>query len=329
MLAAITAAHESIYLEMYILEDDTSGFDFLSELVQKAQDGVRVCIVLDRLGSFGLANAAIERLRASGAEVLFYSYWWKRTHRKILIIDEKQVFLGGVNISRKFAPWRDLQIELRSVRIAHTMLSSFALVYKDAGGTDPLVKARARKLPILRRAHYWFIEHGIGTKGSTLRTHYIEHIDKAAKSITLVTPYFIPHRWLIAHLHAAILRGVTLEIIVPKKTDHWIIDRVNRNFLSKMHNLGALCLLTPSMNHAKTMLIDGTEGLVGSNNLDALSFDRNIEAGIFFNDPHMTSDLHKIITEWKVGAVRFEATAEARWYDLLIILFLGMFRSVL
>ncbi len=329
MLVAIGAAQESIYLEMYILEDDTAGFDFLSELARKAASGVRVCIVLDRLGSFGLANAAIERLRASGAEVLFYSYWWKRTHRKILIVDEKRVFLGGVNISGQFAPWRDLQIELRSERIARTMIASFALVYKDAGGEDPMVRARARKLPLLRRARFWFIDHGIGTKRSALRTYYTLHIGGAKERICLVTPYFIPHRWLIALLHSALLRGVAVEIIVPKQTDLWIIDRVNRHFLSELHALGATCYLAGSMNHAKAMLIDGREGLVGSNNLDALSFDWNIEAGIFFNDKHMTADLVRIMDEWRDEASQYEVSKEARWYDFFIVLFLGMFRSVL
>ena len=329
MLVAIGGAQESVYLEMYILEDDTHGFDFLSELARKAASGVRVCIVLDRIGSFGLARAAIERLRASGAEVLFFSYWWKRTHRKMLIVDEKQVFLGGVNISGQFAPWRDLQLELCSERIARTMIASFALVYKDAGGVDPFVRARARKLPLLRRARFWFIEHGIGTKRSVLRNYYIEHIGAAKERICLVTPYFIPHRWFIALLHSALLRGVSVEIIIPNTTDFWIIDRVNRHFLSELHALGATCYLAGTMNHAKAMLIDAKEGLVGSNNLDALSFDWNIEAGIFFNDKHMTEDLVHIMNEWRAEATRYEVSKEARWYDFFIILFLGMFRSVL
>ncbi len=329
MLVAIGGARESIYLEMYILEDDTHGFDFLSELAQKAESGVRVCIVLDRIGSFRLANAAILRLRASGAEVLFFSYWWKRTHRKMLIVDERQVFLGGVNISGQFAPWRDLQIELHSERIARTMIASFALVYKDAGGEDPLVRARARRLPLLRRARFWFIDHGIGGKRSVLHTYYTEHINAAKERICLVTPYFIPHRWFITLLHSALLRGVAVDIIVPNATDFWIIDRVNRHFLSEMHALGATCYLSGTMNHAKAMMIDDREGLVGSNNLDALSFDWNIEAGIFFNDKHMTADLVRIMNEWKSEASKYEVSKEARWYDFFIIIFLEMFRLVL
>ena len=69
--------------------------------------------------------------------------------------------------------------------------------------------------------------------------------------------------------------------------------------------------------------------MVGSNNLDALSFDWNIEAGIFFNDKHMTADLRQIMDEWRAEATQYEVSKEARWYDFFIILFLGMFRSVL
>ena len=329
MLVAIDSAHEHIYLEMYILADDTLGFDFLSALAKKASEGVRVHIVLDFIGSFSLANRAIEGLRESGAEVLFYSYWFKRTHRKILIIDEQQVFLGGVNISGKSALWRDLQIELRGKRIAQSMIASFALVYRDAGGKDPLISAHAKKPPILRRARYWFVEHGVGKKRSALHTYYIDHIDQASKSISLVTPYFIPHRWLVAHLHAALLRGVRVTITVPRHTDYWIIDRVNQHFLAQAHNLGAVCLISKAMNHAKAMLIDEKVGLVGSNNLDALSFDWNIEGGIFFDDKRMTARLGQIIHGWEYEAIPFERTQKPHWYDPLIVLFLGMFRSVL
>ena len=137
------------------------------------------------------------------------------------------------------------------------------------------------------------------------------------------------HRWLIAHLHDALLRGVSVEIIIPKETDHWVVDRINRHFLSELNKLGAKCYITPMMNHAKAVLIDRKEGLVGSNNLDALSFDWNIEAGIFFNDERMTADLAQIIDEWKTEGKTFESSALSRWYDPFIVIFLGMFRSVL
>ena len=94
MLASIIGASKSIYLEMYIFDGDTKDYDFLSELEVKARMGLRVIVILDALGSFGLANDSVERLRAAGAEIRFFSYWLHRTHRKLLIVDEEVVFLG-------------------------------------------------------------------------------------------------------------------------------------------------------------------------------------------------------------------------------------------
>lgn len=329
MLVAIGQARESIYLEMYILEDDTRGFDFFSEIERKAHEGLRVKIILDAVGSFGVTAASLERLRAAGAEILFYGAWFKRTHRKILIVDEERIYLGGVNIGKRFTYWNDLQLELRGKKIAAFVLASFASVYKSAGGIDPYIIGKIKQKRLLPKTRLWFIEHGIGTKRSALRMYYETHIEKATRSISLVTPYFIPHPWLIRSLRCALERGVTVTIIVPKKTDHWISSRMNSHFLSELHALGAKCYQLREMNHAKAMLIDGREGLVGSNNLDALSFDWNIEAGIFFTNEHMARDLAAIIEGWRKSGEEFTHERSRSWYDPMVMFFFGLFRPVL
>lgn len=328
MLAAIAIAEHSIYLEMYIFEEDTIGYDFISELERKAKNGVKVILVLDAVGSFSLKATSIDRLRVAGAEVLFYSYWWKRTHRKLLIIDDYMVFIGGVNISRHFAPWRDLQVRLSGAKFAKNALLSFRKVYMLLGGKAPeLVNISPSHTLLL--AKHWFIEHGIQRKSNALRTYYQEHISSAKKNIILVTPYFIPRRWLIACLHNALLRGVEVKIIVPKHTDHALVDRVNYRYLTLIQKLGAVCLVSPTMNHAKAMLIDSKYAIVGSQNLDALSFEHNIESGIFFEDNNMVKKLSGIISDWEKGAKPLTDIPRFRWYDVLVALLLPFFESVL
>lgn len=328
MLTAISLARKSICLEMYIFEADTHGYNFLSELERKAREGVKVVLLLDAVGSFRLGNIAIDRLRVAGAEVLFYSHWFSRTHRKILIIDEYTVFLGGVNISHRFAPWSDLQLRLSGKSIAQSALTSFVKVYRATGGRDPWI-LKDRPMRPLTRAKLWFIEHGLRGKRDALKKYYEEHINNAHESIVLATPYFIPRRWLIAHLHSALLRGVQVEIIIPKQTDHPIVDRISYRFLSLFKDMGAVCLLNPHMNHAKAMLIDGKDGIVGSHNLDALSFERNVEGAVFFNGKHMTEELAGIMNEWKNKSQPLEDTPTYHWYDAFITLLLPFFESVL
>lgn len=328
MLSAISLAGRSVYLEMYIFEEDTKGFDFISELERKAREGLKVILILDSLGSYDLKAASVDRLRVAGVEVLFFSHFWKRTHRKLLIVDEHIVFIGGVNISRHYAPWRDLQVRLSGAKFAESALQSFRKVYLSLGGKDPELLVH-RHAPTLERAKLWFIEHGMQAKRNTLRRYYEEHIAAAKEHITLVTPYFIPRRWLIAQLHTAILRGVKVSVIIPSKTDHPIIDRVNYRYLSLFRNMGATCLVTPEMNHAKAMVIDDTSAIVGSHNLDALSFEHNIEGGVFFEEKHMVEQLAAIIADWKKNAMPLEELPRFHWYDVLVALLLPFFESVL
>lgn len=326
MFSAISFAKKSIYLEMYVFQNDTVGFDFFAVLERKAREGVHVVLVLDSFGSSALSSASVEKLRQAGAEVLFFSYWFRRLHRKILIVDENVVFLGGVNIGGAYAPWKDLQVRVTGRKILASSLRSFARVYKECGGKNTELLLLIGKKPIFRKARAWFIEHGIGERMLEIREHYEEHIAKAEHSITLVTPYFFPRRWLLARLHEAILRGIKVEIIIPKDTDNgWIMNRINYFQLSFFTKIGAVGYLTEEMNHAKVLLIDNNVGMVGSGNLDPLSFGWNAEAGVFFTRTAMIRDLRKILEEWKEEAEIFTPEMfQEKWTDV----FLGILRRI-
>lgn len=328
MLAAIALAQKSIYLEMYIFEEDTKGFDFLSELERKAKEGVQVVLILDGLGSSSLKTVSIDRLRIAGVEVLFFSHFWKHTHRKMLIIDEQTVFVGGVNIGDRFALWRDLQMRLKGRQVARSAVNSFIKIYRKVGGKNPVVIGK-QSPRTLERAKLWFIEHGMNPRGGELRKYYEAHIRNAEKDITLVTPYFIPRRWLIASLHNALLRGVRVTIIIPKHVDILFADNINQRFITLLHKLGATCVISPVMNHAKLMIIDSKEAIIGSHNLDALSFERNIEGGVFFEDKRMVLQLEKIIEQWIIKAEVLKNAPRLRWYDPIVALLLPLFESVL
>lgn len=316
MFSAIRSAKTSIYLEMYVFSSDTKGFDFLSILEQKAKEGVRVVVILDSFGSSGFTSDEAAHLKAAGAEVLFFSFWFRRLHRKILIVDEQTAFLGGVNISGKYAPWKDIQVRVSGKKIVLSALRSFARVYKECGGKNPVILEKGELRPFYK-ARMWFLEHGIGGKFLALRKHYEENISRAERSIVLVTPYLIPRRWLVASLHEAILRGVSVEVIVPRHTDHpRITDPLNYYYVALFSKLGIACFFSPEMNHAKVMLIDEKKATVGSQNLDMLSFEWNAEAGLFFDGPAMVRDLRKILDLWKERATLFLPEMYVkRWYD--------------
>ena len=329
MFEGIENAQKSIYLEMYIFVNDTVQYDFLALLKKKANAGMRVKIVLDSLGSADLSKNAIAELRASGAEVLFQSYFFHRAHRKVLIVDESIAFIGGVNISQQFRLWNDLVIEIKGKRLLKHISSSFAKVYKECGGKDPELLAQDKKI-ILNQARTWLVEHFPIGKKFNLKKIYKEHLKEAKENVIFVTPYFIPRRWLIVALHQAVLRGVKVEVLVPKVTNHFFANRVGYFFMYKLSKLGINFLLQPKMNHAKVMLIDGKEGIVGSQNLDFLSFDFNSEIGVFLKDMQAVKKLALVVQKWKEQAFLFETKKyKPTWLDHIISSLIRIFARIM
>ena len=116
----------------------------------------------------------------------------------------------------------------------------------------------------------------------------------------------MPRHWFIVALHQAVLRGVRVEVLVPRKGNHYWADRVTYFFMFKLSKLGINFFLLPQMNHAKAMIIDGKEGVMGSHNLDFLSFELNSEVGIFFKEKEAVDELQKIILAWKKETILFD-----------------------
>ena len=307
MFEAIKNARESVYLETYIFLDDLHNLNFLRLLQDKAREGVRVRIVLDAFGSLGLPKKSVAELRSAGAEVFFYSHILHRIHRKILLVDERLAFIGGVNFHRAALKWSDLTLGIRGALVV-SILRSFAKVYSECGGRDPRILVHHKKL-LLDKTRTWIVEHFPGKKSASLKKIYKQALSRAEREVILVTPYLMPRRWFVRALHQAVLRGVRVEILMPKVSNHLLGDTVGYFFAHQLSLLGIHFYLEPGMNHAKGMLIDGREGLVGSNNLDFFSFDLNAEVCVFLKEPKAVRELAQIIAKWKSGAKLFDPHA--------------------
>lgn len=158
---------------------------------------------------------------------------------------------------------------------------------------------------------------------------YKKKIGDAQKSVEIVTTYLFPSRWFIAALHQAILRGIEIKIIMPKKTDRWISDRANYFYIDKLNRMGIKFYLQKEMNHAKVMVIDGREGLIGSQNIDLLSLQYNVEAGVFFSNKKMVDDLKKIIDKWLTDCEIFDPqTYKKRWFDYIFAVALKFLKII-
>lgn len=314
MITTISTAQKCVYIEMYIFSDDTSEtHDFVSTLIERAQSGVQIILVLDAFGSSSLSKNTQQAFLEHGIEIQYFRHWIHRTHRKTVIVDNKIAFIGGVNITQHALGWDDLQIKVKG-QIVRRLVKVFTRTYKLSGGKTKLLVPE-KYLKRKHRIRMWVLEHTPLSGVFALKKYYLKKISSATTKITLVTPYFIPHEWLMNALSSAIARGVSVDILLPEKTDSVILDSINRYYAMRATEIGARIIITKGTNHAKAALIDSSEGLVGSGNLDSLSFERNSELGIFFTDKKSVQELNNVIQNWIAsGTVLSETRASLPWY---------------
>lgn len=329
MYARIQQAKISIHIEMYIFTDDTAtSHDFISLLKQKAQAGLQVILILDVFGSLALPNAVVKEMRDTGIEVRFFRHLIHRTHKKIVLIDGRIAFLGGVNITDHARKWNDLQVEL-SGRIVLPIYRSFKRTYKLTGGKlnphKPHGNANWQK-----QVNVWLLENMPVIGRRMVKQYYLQKLNNATKTIVFVSPYFIPSRWMLGAMRNALSRGVNISVIIPSNTDFKLADNINRYYAGVATNMGVYVYFTSGMNHAKVALIDSLEGLVGSINIDALSFDIDNEIGVFFKDKHFITQLEEVIANWMVNAVPYNKERhKLKWYQILLIPLIRLFNPIL
>lgn len=330
MIKEIKKAQKSIYIEMYIFVDDNEApYNFKNLLKEKAQNGLEVVLVVDSFGSSELKKSTIKELKNSGVEVLFFNKWLRTTHRKILIVDERMSFLGGVNIKKNSIDWLDLQIKIIGSALAKNILKSFAYTYKMSGGKNKYILGKMRKNS-LKTIKAQLLEHWPNHKIFALQAYYIEKITLAQKKIIFVTPYFTPPKWLTTLLEGAISRNVEVEIFIPSHTDIKLANWVNRAYIKKLSNLKINFYSQNKMNHAKVLIVDNEETLIGSQNLDFLSFNRSIESGVFIKDKKLLQELNEVIGIWRKNSVKVpQGLKNLNFFDKFFLGIIKIFYSIL
>lgn len=318
MLDSIKTAEKSIFWEVFILKDDAVGNKFIDALVEKAKAGLDIKLILDAMGSFELSSLAEARLKGAGVDLVWFNQlrptanlkdWfrrvWKRDHRKVLIVDEKNVFVGGVNVHIESSNWDDLLIQLQG-KVVRSFLYGFAKTYIKSGGAKSKVKQFLHpKLALaespIEPVEYFSHSPSNVPNRSGLRRLYGEALAAAKDTFTLITPYYVPDTKFLKMIAQAHRRGVKVDIILPARTDHKFMNSIARAFFDITTRAGAHLHLLNKMNHSKAFLVDGKMGMIGSSNLNQRSWFIDEEAGVTFNDSKMVEELGKILNNW-IGA---------------------------
>jgi cardiolipin synthase len=304
MLAAIEAARDHINMETYILDDDEVGQRFAQALMAKQQQGVQVNLIRDSAGTRGTPQAFFDKLAATGIRVLEFNPLnplvarkaWElnqRDHRKLLIVDGRTAFLGGINISSVYSggsfsqksrarpdgspAWRDTDLQLRGPVVAE--LQKLFIATWQAQKGIPL--ASKDYFPPPENAGRQVVR-AIGSSPeepySLIYATLLSALGSAETSVHLTNAYFAPDPQLLAALEAAAANGVDVKLILPSQTDSWLVFHAGRNYYERLLRAGVQIYERRGVIlHSKVALIDGVWATVGSTNLDWRSFLHNHE----------------------------------------------------
>ena len=297
IMEAVRAAQHHVHLEYYIFEPDQTGCALLALLQQKAREGVRVRLLVDALGSKRLSRKYVEPLEASGAEfALFHPTKLGRrvrpvinfrTHRKIIVIDGRIGYTGGVNITdeedKRILPeaYHDVHVRLEGpvVNWLQTVfLEDWAYALDYNRKTEP--SDFDALLPDLPEGHQvaQIMASGPDSDMEAIHRVHVSAIHAASKRVWLTTPYFVPTEATMMALTNAALRGVDVSILVPECSDSKIVTAAARSYFDELLRCGVKVYeYHASMLHSKTMLVDDFLGIIGTANFDNRSFRLNYE----------------------------------------------------
>ena len=310
MFAAIRQAKDHVNLETYIIEDDEVGRTFSDLLIEKQKQGVQVSMIYDSVGAINSPREFFERLEESGIRTLEFNpinplegknkaSINNRDHRKLLIVDGRVAFLGGINISSVYSagssvkakpvasgkgkkkvnsvPWRDTHVQIDGPVVAEYQKLFLDTWEKQKG--KPL--EGGRYFPKLENVGKEIVR-AVGSEGdepySQIYVTLVSAINSGESYIYLTNAYFVPDPQLRDALKDAVRRGVDVRIIVPSQTDSGLVFHAGRSHYAELLRAGVkIYERQGALLHSKTALIDGVWSCVGSTNLDWRSFMHNNE----------------------------------------------------
>lgn len=305
-------AKHSIHMEYYIFEPDTIGLEILNILEQKAKEGVIVRLIVD---SFGSPDLVKYMRKAKGSKILFNAFLPVtftslansnfRNHRKIVVIDGKVGYIGGINISDKYINypedtkrlyWRDTSLRIKGLSINLLQINFWNSWNQTDGEAYMLEEGYLQNInehpEASGNAGVGFVASDPASIGPFNMETILIAISEANDRIQLCTPYYIPSEELERALIIAASSGIEVELMIPAKSDSLFVHHASFSFLKPLLERGVkVYLYNKGFLHAKTITVDGKISFVGTVNLDIRSFYINYEIAAVVSDPKICTDL--------------------------------------
>jgi cardiolipin synthase len=311
MLAAIREARASIALTSYIFRDDPTGREFCEALVEAKARGVSVRVIVDGIGGGYFRAPAYHRLTAAGVPAALFMHSalpWRmpflnlRSHKKLLIVDGRTAFTGGLNIShpnrvalRPEHPIRDTHFRLNGPvveQLAVAFAADWAFVAGENLDAEPWFADLEPAGTSVARA----VTSGPDADVEKIEQVILQALACARKTVRFVTPYFLPDELVTGALAQAATRGITVDVIIPRVSDHPFIDWATRAHLDPLLRAGVRVWLDePPFDHSKAMVVDDIWCFVGSANWDMRSFRLNFELNVEIIDAELAAELDRFM----------------------------------
>ncbi len=321
--ADLLSAEKYIHLQYYIFEDDKIGHEIAEILIDKAKAGVKIRVIYDHVGSFHVNSHFFRRLREAGVEaypffkVAFIPFASKvnwRNHRKMVIIDGKTGYIGGMNIAdryvdggKKFKLWRDCHLRVCGPAIA-ALYYSFARDWNFMG--RELLDEGSPSPSTAGNAGIQLVTGGPMSQWNSLAQIFAKAISIATKRVWIQTPYFLPPEYLTTALQNAALGGVDVRIMIPRHGDSKLLGLASRSYFTELIRAGVKFYMFESgMLHSKLMIVDDNISTVGSTNFDFRSFEHNFEGNLIIYSREFNENLQQVFLNDQAQATRIHSVA--------------------
>ncbi len=311
VLKELRNAQHHIHIEYYIYEDDEIGRAIEQILVEKAANGVEVRFIYDDFGSASIRKTLAKRLRENGVKAFpFYkikliklaSRLNYRNHRKIIVIDGRISFVGGINISDKYSNaskgnilyWRDTHLKIEgdaTALLQHIFIGDWNYCSDEKLSINESYFPKSDNIP-KQTTNIQIVSSGPDSDRPSIYYAIIQAIQSAKKEIFLTTPYFIPGETIIDVMKMASLSGVDVKLLVPGISDSLLVNAAAKSYYTELLTAGVkIYLYQKGFVHAKTLVADRCLAMVGTANLDYRSFDLNFEVNALLYDKEIAEEL--------------------------------------
>lgn len=317
VLNAIRSARHHIHIGYYIYEDDEIGREIEQLLIEKAREGVEVRFMYDDFGSRSIRKTLVQRLRNQGIEaypffkILFIKAANRlnfRNHRKIIVIDGKTGFVGGINVSDRYINvgteklyWRDTHMRIDGPGVWYLQLlfmNDWNFSSNQRLQPNEIYFPRDMAIDGPGTKSVQIAASGPDSDQPTVLFSILEAIHRARERILITTPYFIPTRGILDALIMSSLSGIKVEILVPYKSDSVIVNAAARYYYRELLAAGVkIYRYKRGFVHAKTMVVDSHLSMVGTANMDQRSFDLNFEVNAIVYDVEIAEELASVFYE--------------------------------